>query len=189
MLRGLVAAKDEKSIVLLVAGVGYQLFLSAPSLEHVRDDTEMTLWTYLAVRDDALQLFGFVHRDELAFFELLLSVPGIGPKGALGITGLAPLPTLVKAISAGDVGYLTKVSGIGRKTAEKIVLELKGKLALLSHEESAATPLQSADADVLAALLSLGYGEREAREVVQGLPKEVGSIEERVTLALKQVRR
>ncbi len=187
MLRGTVATRDEKSVVIDVSGVGYAVACGTPTLSMLKEGEEMTLFTYLAVRDDALDLFGFLRRDELAFFELLLTVPGIGPKGALGITGLAPLATLTRAIASEDIGYLTKVSGIGKKTAEKIVLELKGKLSLLPHE--AAAPSSGVDVDVLSALLSLGYNERDAREAVQGLPKELTGVEEKIKFALKQIRR
>jgi len=189
-LSGIVRFRDEKSIILDVHGVGYQLFMTGPILASFTEGSLASAWTHLAVRETSLDLYGFGRQEELFFFELLLTVPGIGPKGALGILGLAPIETLGRAINEGDVGYLTKVSGIGRKTAEKIVIELKGKLGNMQKEKTEGKTAQhSVDSDVLEALLSLGYGEREARDAVQALPEDIVGVPKRVAAALKQVGR
>ena len=188
MLRGAILGKDDRSLVLDVGGVGYRIFCGGALLMETALGENLLLFTHLVVRDDALDLYGFAHEQELLFFELLLTVPGIGPKGALGIIGLAPLSSLTAAIAREDVGYLTKVSGIGKKTAEKIVLELKNKLSTLPDESPEGGQKSSVDADVLSAMQSLGYSEREAREVIQGLPRDLVTLEERITFALKQIR-
>jgi Holliday junction DNA helicase RuvA len=114
------------------------------------------------VREDAFDLYGFLEPTELEFFEMLISVSGIGPKGALAILGIASIETLRKAIGTGDTSYLTKISGIGRKTAEKIVIELRDKMG----EEKGGTSLQG-ELDALEALKSLGYSQNEARDALK----------------------
>jgi Holliday junction DNA helicase RuvA len=114
------------------------------------------------VREDALDLFGFSEYQELEFFQMLLSVSGIGPRSALTILGIATTETLKKAIGSGDISYLTKISGIGKKTAEKIVIELRDKL-----EDSGADSNLQGELDALEALKSLGYSQAEAREALK----------------------
>src|SRR5581483_497384 len=125
---------------------------------------QISFWTYLAVRENALDLYGFQKKEELDFFELLISVSGIEPKSAMAILSVASISNLRHAISTGDTSHLVKVSGVGRKSAEKIVLELKDKLDGLSADMTIA---QAGDVDALEALKSLGYGEREVREVLK----------------------
>jgi Holliday junction DNA helicase RuvA len=114
------------------------------------------------VREDALDLYGFLNREELEFFEMLINVSGIGPRSALAILGIASIETLRKAIGTGDTSYLTKISGIGRKTAEKIVIELRDKMG----KELGGGSLQ-VELDALEALKSLGYSQNEARETLK----------------------
>ncbi|PIR47026.1 MAG: Holliday junction branch migration protein RuvA [Candidatus Vogelbacteria bacterium CG10_big_fil_rev_8_21_14_0_10_45_14] len=189
MLQGTVEHLEEKSVILSVAGVGYYVYLTVPFSSSLRAGEERTLWVYTAVRDDAIELYGFASREELSFYELLLSVPGIGPKGALSILGLAPLRSLIGAIGRGDVIYLTKVSGIGKKTAEKMVLELKGKLGHYGNAEDGNATQKSEDTDVLSALLALGYGDREAREIVRTLPEDLVRVEDKIKYALREAKR
>jgi len=145
-----------------------------------RTEGEISLWTYHAIREESQELYGFPKKEELEFFELLLKVPGVGPRSALSVMGVATLETLRKAISARDISYMTKISGIGKKTAEKIVLELKDKL--VGGDDS---PEMKSDLDVLEALKSLGYDRHEAREIVMKLPKETTGTSDRVKEALK----
>ncbi|MCE9643841.1 Holliday junction branch migration protein RuvA [Candidatus Parcubacteria bacterium] len=163
-LRGSVLSLEEKSLLLEVGGVGYRIFAAQDTLSKIKKEgaEEVALFTYLAVREDALDLFGFFSKEELRFFEQLISVSGIGPKSALGILSSTSVERLSSAIASGDTGYLTKISGIGRKTAEKIVLELREKMGVI--EES--TGLRE-ETDALDALRSLGYGEREIRDALK----------------------
>ena len=162
-LKGKIIHQDLKSVVLDVSGVGYKIHTNTAILENSKQK-ELEFWTYLAVRENAQDLYGFKTKEELDFFELLISVSGIGPKSALGILTIATLPNLRHAISTGDISHLTKVSGIGKKNAEKIVIELKDKLQGLSDDMSHS---MSGDVDALDALKSLGFGEREAREALK----------------------
>lgn len=162
-LKGTVIHQDHKSVILDVSGVGYKIFTNTVSLVNEKNKT-VEFWTYLAVRENALDLYGFTTKEELSFFELLITVSGIGPKSAMGILTVATLPNLRHAISSGDTSHLTKVSGVGKKNAEKIVLELKDKIDGLVSDLSRTN---SDDVDALLALQSLGYAEREAREALK----------------------
>ena len=180
-LKGTVEHKDAKFIVLQVGGVGYKVFLASDFLEKIRESADISLWTYLAVREDALTLYGFEEKEGLDFFEMLISISGIGPKTALGVINAATIPTLKKAVSSEDISHLVKVSGIGKKIAEKIVLELKGKFV---REESGEMSLKD-EIDTLEALKSLGYSQNQAREALKQVGKSVVDDSERVKQALK----
>lgn len=185
-LEGKVEFKGERFSVVLVGGVGYKVFATAETLKKIPEKGgDVKLWTHLYVREDALELYGFLHPAELDLFETLIHVPGIGPKGGLGILAMGSVDTLKKAIAAGDTSYLTRVSGIGRKTAEKIVLELREKMA--GKGVMVEAPELKDEADALEALVSLGYGQREAREALSQVPPEVKSIEKRVKEALRKL--
>lgn len=162
-LKGTISFVGMGHALIDVGGVGYKVYLPAASLSSLSHEKEASLFTYLAVRENALDLYGFQTRSELEFFELLLSVSGIGPKSAIAILGLAPADTLKRAIASGDALYLTKVSGIGRKSAEKIIVELKDKLG---GAAGSAGILVGADAETLEALEALGYSMRDARDAV-----------------------
>jgi Holliday junction DNA helicase RuvA len=184
-LTGTIVHTDLKYIVLDVHGVGYKVAVS-PDIFSKLDtkDKELTLWTYLAVREDALDLYGFLSPAELKFFELLITISGIGPKTAMGILNVASIHSIETAIQTGDTTHLTKVSGIGKKVAEKIVLELKDKVIETStsaeHKE-----IMKNDADALEALKSLGYSPAEAREALKELPKTITKTNEKIKEALK----
>ena len=179
-LKGVVIHQDLKSVVLDVSGVGYKIYTNIASLG-VKKDKPLEFWTYLAVRENALDLYGFIKKEELDFFELLISVSGIGPKSAMGILTLATLPNLRHAIATGETSHLTKVSGIGKKNAEKIVIELKNKLVGLSVDQNIS---MSGEVDALEALKSLGYSEREVREALKKV-SDIKDTGEKVKKALK----
>lgn len=181
-LAGHIIHSEKNYIVLETNGVGYKVFVTEETREHFQNDLTK-LWIHSAIREDAFDLFGFIDREAINFFQLLITVPGIGPKTALGILNLADAKTIRKAVASKDTSYLTKVSGIGKKTADKIVLELENKLELI--EKSDETETIPGDIDVIEALKTLGYQEREARQTVQKLPNDIKNIGERVKAALK----
>ena len=178
----------EKFIVLNINGVGYKIFGGSDMLSRasVRGAT-MRVWVHHHVREDAQDLYGFAHYAELEFFEMLLSISGIGPKGALGILGIASVDALKRAIAAGDISYLTRVSGIGKKIAEKVVLELKEKMA--GKGVIVEAPELREEADALDALVALGYSQREARDALAEVSTEGTSMNERIRAALKHIGR
>lgn len=157
--------KDLRFIILDVNGVGYKVFGTETIVNEARLDGNLGLWTYLAVRENALDLYGFKEKEALTFFELLITISGIGPKTALGVLNVAAVQTIKQAVSSGDISYLTKVSGIGKKIAEKIILELRDKFE--AEGFSAADSGFKGEADVIEALKSLGYAEREARDALK----------------------
>ena len=137
------------------------------------------------VREDALDLYGFQNQTELEFFEMLISVSGIGPKGALGILNVAPVDHLKEAIAMGDTAALTKVSGIGSKSAQKIILELRDKLG--GHESETGGTMLGDERDAIEGLVALGYAERSAREALKKVPPEIKGTGARIKGALKQL--
>ncbi|MCK5591805.1 MAG: Holliday junction branch migration protein RuvA [Candidatus Pacebacteria bacterium] len=175
----------DKYIILDVNGIGYKVYVSLDTISTISGNNEVALWTHLVVKEDALDLYGFLNQEELEFFKLLIGISGIGPKGALGIMSVASLKTLCSAIRDGDTSYLTKVSGIGKKNAQKIILELKDKVSSFSDTEE--TLGRNENVDVVEALKSLGYKENEAREAVKKLPPEIKGTAQKVTEALKLI--
>jgi Holliday junction DNA helicase RuvA len=162
-VRGKIALKTDKFLILEANGVGYKVSVSADLLVKApKTGEEMFLWTHTHVREESLDLYGFPNIEELSFFEMLLNVSGIGPKSALAILGIATIETLKRAIGSGDTAYLTKISGIGKKTAEKIIIELRDKIG----EEGLGKSMQ-AELDAMEALKSLGYSQNEAREALK----------------------
>ena len=149
-----------------VNGVGYKVAMTDDSLHNLKIGSEITIWTHLAVRENSQDLYGFTSKNDRDFFELLITVSGIGPKTALNILTLVSSETLASAIRDGSTAHLVKVSGIGRKTAEKIVLELKEKIGGFVGGEDT-TEGMSSDADAIEALKSLGYEAGDAREAIK----------------------
>ncbi len=182
-LYGTVSRKGAGFIILSVGGVGYQLYITAETYQKLEAEEEVRLYTHLAVREDSLTLFGFMESEELRLFEMLISVSGIGPKSGLAILSLTDVRTLSSAIAAGESAYLTKVSGIGRKVAGKIILELKDKLGATIKD--AAGEHFSADSDALEALETLGYSVRDGREALKQISPDISGTEERLKEALK----
>ena len=171
MLRGAIVATGDDHVVVDAHGVGYEVFCHLRTLAalHEARDSEVTLHVHTSVSADAIRLFGFTGREELKLFRLLLGVERIGPKAALGILGRAELPALVRAIRGGDVSLVTTVPGIGRKTAERVILELRDKLdGLAIPGDGAWQPVETRDAvgAAVAGLVGLGFREAEARAAV-----------------------
>lgn len=179
-LSGTVVEKSSRFVIMDVGGVGYRVFVTNDTLRELKIGAKVKLRTHHAVREDAEELFGFLEEEDLKLFELLLGVPGIGPKTALNILNVATPETLRRSITSGETAYLTKISGIGRKTAEKIILELKEKLG---RGQEGATLKEEVDA--LEALKSLGYSHDESREALRAVSKDITGTSDRVKHALK----
>ena len=172
-IKGKVILKKEKFLVVETAGVGYKINVSSDAISKVKTGVETTFWVHTHVREDVLDLYGFLDYAELEFFEMLINISGIGPKGALTILGVTSIETLRKAIGTGDISYLTKVSGIGKKTAEKIVIELRDKMAdgLNGKGDSS----MQGEMDALEALKSLGYSQGEARDALKKVSPDLNT--------------
>ena len=193
-IEGEVCEKLNGSLVLLAAGVGWQLNCSNNTLQAAPPLGEkMRCWTYLSVREDAMELFGFATREEKEMFLQLTSVSGIGPKTALGVLGAMPLRELNLAILLGDVNALSRAPGIGKKTAQRIALELKDKIsqadvsAAAVPAQGAAVPALSPDAvsEAIEAMIALGYSSTEARNAISQVRDQTDKPEELIRLALR----
>ncbi len=183
-LEGKILVKEDRFFLLNVGGVGYKIFSHDGVLEKIPEaGHEARVWTHLYVRENTLDLYGFLDKEELEFFETLISISGIGPKSALGILEVAPVKNLKQAIVSEDETFFTKVSGVGKKTAQRLILELKNKLA------KSVAPLKGSDsaemAEAMEALVSLGYKERDARKALQEIPKDIKGVEAKVKAVLK----
>lgn len=181
-LAGTVRHKDLNSLVIDVSGVGYKVLVPTDVALEAVPSQPIFLWTHLAVRETSLDLFGFTEKEILDIFELLITISGIGPKTALGILNVASPAMLRQAVASSDTTHLTRVSGIGKKNAEKIVLELKDKLKVTDKDRV----LDSrSEGDAMEALVSLGYSERDAREALKKVSKDVIGASDRVKQALR----
>ncbi len=179
-LRGQVTARDERSLVIDVHDVGFRVFVLPRTLEQFPLGSEISVTTHLHVREDALELYGFVRAEEQRLFEKLLTVSGVGPRVALGVLSAAAVEDIATAIERGQAGLLTKVSGVGTKTAERIIVDLKGKL---NRDESSG---DSAMGTVIDALVNLGYTAKEARAAATVTSADL-PVAQRVKQALKQI--
>lgn len=186
-ITGTVRALQQSSLVVDVHGIGYRIHCTQRFIEASGCGDEVSLHTHLVVREDALELFGFPLFDELELFQLLIGVSGIGPRSALGIVGLDTVGKLAHAIAESDVEYLTKVSGVGKKSAEKIVLELREKVTKLAITDP--TSNTNTDRDVLEALQALGYRADDAREALRSLPRDITEQGTRIKAALRLLSR
>ena len=182
-LEGIIVYKDEKSLIIDISGVGYKISVTSENIENAILGEHTSFWIYTAVRENSIDLYGFKNTNELSFFELLLDVSGIGPKSALSILGIASIETLKRAIATGDTSYLNKVSGIGKKTAEKIVVELRDKLSDYKNDDSVVSLKD--ESDILEALKSLGYSHNQARDALKEIPPDIIGTNARIKEALR----
>ncbi len=175
--------KDNYAII-MAGDLGYKVFAAAYTLGKLAGQENVELFLHTHVKEDALELYGFLNQEELDMFELLISINGVGPKSGLGILTVAVPNTIKTAILNEDASVLTRVSGIGKKTAERIILELRNKIADLpaGEKEEAVS-----DMDAIEALASMGYSAAEAREALKAVPKEVKEVGERIKAALKNL--
>jgi len=184
-LSGTLLEKNPPQILLDVQGVGYELdvpmstFYNLPALHE-----KVVLHTHFVVREDAQLLYGFATNEERLAFRQLLKISGVGPKLALSVLSGLSLGDLAAAVANKEVGRLTKIPGVGKKTAERLLLELQGKFSVTGTSSAHGTAASSADSDIANALLALGYNEKEADWAAKQLPQEV-SVSDGIRQALK----
>lgn len=186
-VRGRIDARQPDALLIDVGGVIYRVFTSLATLDDAGDEGEtVRLHTHLFVREDQLTLYGFSSPEELRLFETLISVTGVGPKMACAILGRFRPDALAAAIDSENVAMLATVPGVGRKTASRLILELRGKI--VPGDAPAAAPPSPADAEVQEALRSLGYTAAEAHAAVARLPRDAAmTVEDRVVAALREL--
>lgn len=169
-ISGNIIGKKERTVVVEVNGIGYLVFVTRSFNESIQLGEKTSLHIHTHVREDAISLYGFAAQEELAFFELLLSVSGVGPKYALEISNY-PLAKVKQAIATKETAYLTKIPGIGRKTAERIIVDLQGKIKediLVGNAETTA-----GSEEIVQALMSLGYHRNQVMQGLKKIPHEI----------------
>ncbi len=182
-LSGSVRHIGEKFIILETNGVGYQVGVLSSALHDAQIGSPMELFTYLVVRENLMELYGFRTAEEIEFFKKLLAITTIGPKTALGIMAIAPMSELKEHIAQGDPKALQGYPGIGKKTAERLIMELKHLFGMPKHSNSVKTT--ATVVHDLEALISLGYSRQVARAALTKVSKKLATTEERVHAALK----
>ena len=187
-LRGILAEKRAGWVVVEVGGLGFRVSVPASSLSLLGEPgSPVELHTHLHVRENELSLYGFLTEGELALFEALLGVSGVGPKVALALLSHLSVEELSRAIAHEQVEVLSGVPGVGAKTAHKVILELRDKVARAAGVPAISPELARADAEALAALVSLGYSVVEAQRDLQTVPPDVLDVAERLRLALQSL--
>lgn len=180
-IHGKIDYKNNNSVVIKTNGLSYQIFVTDFLLEKIKTEQNISLFTYLRMREETIELFGFKKKEELEYFKLLMSISGIGPKSAINVLSLVSLRDLERAILDENVTILTKVSGIGAKTAERIILELKGKIEKRAHQ----SPGPENDVLIIDALIGMGYSLSDSRQAIKKIPRDVLETKERIKWALK----
>jgi Holliday junction DNA helicase RuvA len=184
-LRGEITQIEETALIVEVGGVGLRVFAPAPLRTKLKTGEIAFLFTHLVVREDALTLYGFESQADRDLFNMLLGVDGVGPKVALSVLSSMTLDAIQRAIFADEAELLSRVPGVGKKTAQKIAIHLKDKLKPLDALRQVAA-MSDADAEVLAALTSLGYSVVEAQAAIQAIPKDASKVvEDRLRIALQ----
>jgi Holliday junction DNA helicase RuvA len=183
-IEGTIAYVRDNYAVIENQGIGYKIFLGQYSLGKIAGRDRIRLFTHTYVREDTLALYGFLERSELEMFELLLSVSGIGPKAALGILSIADPKTIRSAILQKDSAILTRVSGIGKKTAARVIIDLGNKIQSVAQDDGEAATI---DMEVVDALVAMGYSIFEAREAIKRIPENIRETGEKIKAALKSI--
>lgn len=179
-IRGKISQIENDFIVLETESLSYQIFTTHFLLEKIKIGEEIKIFTHLEVKENSLELYGFETEEEIKIFKLLLSISGIGPKSGLNILSLIRLQDLKKAIINEKTDALIKISGIGEKTAKRIILELKGKIT----KNLSKTNLEN-DSLIIDALTNMGYSLSQSREAIKKIPPEIEGTEKRIKQALK----
>jgi Holliday junction DNA helicase RuvA len=183
-LHGKLQSSIDDALIINVGGVGFRVRAPSGTIANLGAvGSDVMLFTHLHVREDDLSLYGFATEDELRLFEMLLTVSGIGPKVAMGVLSSAPSETLRAAIGQGNLDALMALPGIGKKTAQRLVLELKGKVDVTGLGDIG--ELSPMDEDVMNALINLGYSAAEATRAARSIPSNVKTVEDRVRIALQ----
>jgi Holliday junction DNA helicase RuvA len=188
-LEGILEYRGNDSIIINVGGIGFRVYVSGSTLSQLGTvKGKVSLHTHLQVREDNISLYGFATSEELALFKNLISVSGVGPKVALALLSTLNPEQLVMSITSGDIDLISQTPGIGKKSASRLVVELKGKLE--KEWKEVALPLAPGSVDVIAALTGLGYSLTEATKAISKLPdSEELSLEDKIKMALQQMAR
>ncbi len=183
-LKGRVDFKSGTTIIVDVHGVGYKAQVSSEVLSKALIGQEIKIYTYTHVREDVLELFGFSSADDLKLFEQIIGISGIGPRTALNIFSIGTREAISEAIIKGDVEFFTQVPRLGKKNAQKLIIELKGKLGSL-EDLDLSDEADGKSKEVMSVLKSFGFSVQEAKEAIKNIDKNAETVEEKVRLSLK----
>ncbi len=185
-IQGKVIQKGKDHLVISVAGIGFQIFTTHEVVDNAQLGENFSLFSQLIVREDSLTLYGFVDEQEKVYFNLLLGVSGVGPRLAISILSTLSIDTINHSVLAEQAEIFNRVPGVGRKTAQKIIIHLQGKIQESASEKSPVSGLKETDIEVMDALTALGYSIVEAQAAIQTIPRDTAdSVEERLLAALK----
>jgi len=184
LLQGQVVKKDTDSLVLFNSGVGYRIFSTEAQVNNLKLEDEVQLWIHENIKEDRHDLFGFADVAELELFEKLLSVNGAGPKAALAVLNIGNISELKTALINSDAKYIQQASGVGKKLAERLILELSGRLSDTALENTSSGPKLDEDDEAYQALVALGYSPKDASKALEKVDKSL-STEDRIKQALR----
>jgi len=187
-LKGILTEKFDNSVIIDVQGVGYEVAVSGIDYENLNLEDEIKLYTYHHVREQSEELFGFTSLAAKKLFELLISVQGIGPKAGMAILSLAPVEEVRNAIANADAAFVSKASGVGKKSAERVIVDLRDKVGLPTYYGRKSEPIVASmvneNDEALDALMALGFNLANATKALEGIDPEL-PVEERIRQALK----
>lgn len=185
-IQGKVIQKGNEFLVINVSGLGFQVFSTHEIVDKAQIGENYSLYTQLIVREDSLTLFGFADELEKQYFNLLLGVSGVGPRLAIAILSTLPIEAINRSVSSEQSEIFSRVPGVGKKTAQKIIIHLQGKIQTISGMPSISSNLKETDIEVLDALTALGYSIVEAQAAIQNIPRDTpDDVEQRLLAALK----
>ncbi|MBT4277680.1 Holliday junction branch migration protein RuvA [Candidatus Falkowbacteria bacterium] len=188
-LKGKIISIDNLSVILLASDTGYKIFLGNNLLSQIKLGEEKEFFTFLRFREDALSLFGFQNKEELDLFNQLISVSGVGPKSALHLLDTVGLGETQRAIVNKRADVLSRAPGLGKKTAEKIIIELKNKIIVTGDDSAPTRKYSEENEDVVNALVGLGYTARDAREALESVSEEIEGTDNKIKEALRVIGR
>ena len=185
-LKGTVLTKKNKYLILLVNNIGYQIFINAKTLNSLEENQDISIYIHHHVTENSQELYGFSSLPELELFKNLISISGVGPKSAINVLATSSVEDVIQAILSEDPALLKTVSGIGTKTAERIVVELKSKIGSMYKDLTGSDiKVKSKDMEIIEALLGLGYSRSETMNTIKQIPADITEASQRLKAALK----
>jgi Holliday junction DNA helicase RuvA len=181
-IKGKIINKTKTTVIVEAGGIGYLIHSTEELVSSIEEGARISLWLHTSVKENAIDLYGLENKKDLSLFEKLLTVPGFGPKTSIKILSLISSELLEKAILTGDSSYLTEISGIGKKNAEKIISSLQEKIGSIKSNSSMEEELE-----ILEILISLGYSKRESRSVIKKIPNDLERVEEKIKWSIKSL--
>lgn len=188
-LKGNILKKDSKGVILLVGGVGYRIFLGSNFLGKIKEGEEREFFIHFQQREDNVSLYGFLDKDQLDLFNELISVSGVGPKSGMHLVDLLGVKEIQKAIGNKRADILAKAPGLGKKTSERIIVEMKNKFLSFSSDSGESADFTDEEDEVINALTGLGYTTGQARQLIKEVPADIQGVDNKIKEALKSLGR